>query len=247
MMLTWKCRNRLKKTGRPVAAGVGLLVIISSTSAQSVALPDSLHPASHTVSYQQKRVAGKSFILPALLITAGALRISGEFILSDPEIKEEREESFKTFHTSIDNYLQFAPIAAGYALLINSKQHRLLPYTEKTVLTEIIVTAAVQSTKRITKVTRPDGEPYSFPSGHTAQAFAGATLFCDEFAQHNTLLTATVYSGAAAVGVLRILNNRHWASDVIAGAGFGMLSAKVSEWIIEPHHKRKQVSDNNQF
>jgi membrane-associated phospholipid phosphatase len=45
------------------------------------------------------------------------------------------------------------------------------------------------------------------------------TIFCDEFAQHNTLLAISAYTSASVVGVLRVLNNRHWASDVIAGAG----------------------------
>lgn len=58
-------------------------------------------------------VPAKSLIVPALLIKTGALGISGEFIISNPEIKEERDEYFSSFHTNIDNYLQFAPIATG--------------------------------------------------------------------------------------------------------------------------------------
>jgi membrane-associated phospholipid phosphatase len=120
-----------------------------------------------------------------------------------------------------------------------TRQHSFWKYTEKIVLTEVIMNSLVYSVKNITKVPRPDtGAPTSFPSGHTAQAFAGATIFCDEFAQHNTLLAISAYASASAVGVLRVLNNRHWASDVIAGAGFGILSAKVSEWIVQPHYKR---------
>lgn len=84
---------------------------------------------------------------------------------------------------------------------------------------------------------RPDtGDPSSFPSGHTAQAFASATIFSDAFAQHKPWLKATMYASAATVGALRILNNRHWASDVIAGAGFGILSAKLSELITQPRY-----------
>jgi membrane-associated phospholipid phosphatase len=190
------------------------------------------------ISYQPKRITVKSFIIPAALITTGALGISGEFVISNPEIKEEHDEHFATFHTNIDDYLQYAPIVAGYAMLINNPQHSFWKYTEKVVLAEVITNGLVYSTKNITKVPRPDtGVPTSFPSGHTAQAFAGATIFCDEFAQHNTLLAISAYTSASIVGVLRVLNNRHWASDVIAGAGFGILSAKLSEWIVQPHYK----------
>ncbi len=196
------------------------------------------------VIFKMKPVTAKSFLLPTLLITTGALGTSGEFIISNPEIKEERDESFKTFHTSLDNYLQFAPIAAGYAMLINNKEHSFLIYTEKVVLTEVMATATVQATKRITNIKRPDGTPYSFPSGHTAQAFAGATLFCDEFAQHKPWLAATVYTSATTVGVLRVLNNRHWTSDIVAGAGFGILSAKASEWIVDAYNRNRHSKHN---
>lgn len=66
-----------------------------------------------------------------------------------------------------------------------------------------MLNALVQPVKRITKVPRPDsGELTSFPSGHTSEAFAGATLFCAEFAQHNTWLSVTAYCSATATGYL---------------------------------------------
>lgn len=208
-----------------------------------VATDTTKYTPSNLVIFSPKHITAKSFVIPVALITTGALGISGEFFISNPEIKEERDEHFKNFKTSIDNYLQFAPVAAGYAMLINNPQHRFLVYTKKVVLTEIMMNALVFPAKHLIKEKRPDtGAPTSFPSGHTAQAFAGATIFCDEFAQHNLLLSASVYSGAAAIGVLRVLNNRHYACDVIAGAGFGVLSAKLSEWIIEPHGKKSKAT-----
>jgi len=202
--------------------------------------------AQHTIPYQPKKITGKSFIVPVGLITIGALAISGEFVISNPEIKEERDEHYPSFHTNIDDYLQYAPIVAGYAMLVNNPEHSFWTYTKKVVLMEVILNGLVFSTKNITKVPRPDtGAPTSFPSGHTAQAFAGATLFCDEFAQHKPWLCAGMYSTAAVVGALRIMNNRHWAGDIIAGAGCGMLSAKLSELIVHPHKKMNAV--NNQF
>ncbi len=209
--------------------------------AQSVSPADSLYRQTHPVVFQPKPVSAKSFVVPALFIATGAVGVSGEFIISNPEIKEARDEHFKTFQTSVDNYLQFAPLAAGYVMLINNPQHSFWKYTEKVLLTEVIVNGLVQPAKRLTKVWRPDSSNrHSFPSGHTAEAFAGATIFCDEFAQHNTWLYVSAYGSATAVGVLRILNNRHWSSDVIAGAGFGILSAKLSEWIVEPHGKKRR-------
>jgi membrane-associated phospholipid phosphatase len=221
------------------------IVTSNNTIAQSISRSDSSLVSQYTTTYQPKPVTVKSFIAPAVLITTGALASSGEF---DQKVKEKRDEHFSNFHTSIDNYLQYVPIVAGYGMLINNKQHSFWLYTEKVVLTEVMLNAMVQPIKHITKKPRPDtGEPNSFPSGHTTQAFAGATVFSDEFAQHNTWLAVSAYTSATAVGVLRVLNDRHWISDVVAGAGFGILSAKLSELIIDTYTRKKHTSYNNQL
>ncbi|MEO6914374.1 MAG: phosphatase PAP2 family protein [Chitinophagaceae bacterium] len=191
------------------------------------------------ISGNERKISVRNFIVPASLIGIGAVSSNERFVNSNAKIKEWRDEHFGGFHTKVDNYLQFAPIAAGYGILLAKPQHRFWPYTKKVILNEVLMMALVFPTKKLVGKPRPDsGAPTSFPSGHTAQAFSGATLFCDEFAGHNFWLKVTVYSGASAVGVLRVLNNRHWAGDVIAGAGFGILSAKLSEWIVEPRGRR---------
>lgn len=58
----------------------------------------------------------------------------------------------------------------------------------------------------------------SFPSGHTMTAFCAAAIFGDAY--HVEWLTFPL---AAAVGYSRIYNRKHWPSDVIAGAGLGIL------------------------
>lgn len=70
------------------------------------------------------------------------------------------------------------------------------------------------------------GDKYrSFPSGHTVSAFAAAAAVTAE-TSHNApnttwIVAPILYGGAALVGVSRMYNNRHWASDVIIGAGIG--------------------------
>lgn len=65
----------------------------------------------------------------------------------------------------------------------------------------------------------------SFPSGHTTSAFAFATTISSELArwQPGTRWTVgpVLYAGAALAGVSRMYNNKHWASDVLAGAAIG--------------------------
>src|SRR5689334_688338 len=72
----------------------------------------------------------------------------------------------------------------------------------------------------------------SFPSGHTAMAFALATSLSDDI--HRPWATVGLYGMATAVGWSRINDNRHWLSDVAAGALLGITSAKLAsgQWRI---------------
>lgn len=68
----------------------------------------------------------------------------------------------------------------------------------------------------------------SLPSGHTSAAFAAATVFSKEIArQHpraSRIATPALYAVASMVAGARVYNNRHWASDVAAGALIGYAS-----------------------
>lgn len=67
----------------------------------------------------------------------------------------------------------------------------------------------------------------SFPSGHTIAAFAFASTFTREtqfWSPNSAWFVGTVmYGGATMVGLSRIYNNQHWASDVMGGAAIGTL------------------------
>ena len=66
------------------------------------------------------------------------------------------------------------------------------------------------------------GNP-AFPSGHTAYAFAGATLLGNRYPK----LRIPLYIGAGLVGITRIYLGRHYASDVIAGAAVGTITGAL--------------------
>ncbi len=65
----------------------------------------------------------------------------------------------------------------------------------------------------------------SFPSGHTAMAFALATTLGD--ASHSPWVTGALYAVAGGTAWSRIYNARHWPSDVVMGAALGIAAAKV--------------------
>lgn len=227
----------IKLNSASLLVSILLVINASGTNAQALRLADSTFSFNENIEVRQ--VSLKSLIIPVSIFGYGVAVNAEDVFISDAEIKEERDENFKNFHTKIDDYLQFAPVAAAYAMMLDNPGQSFWPYTKKLVINEIILGLAVPQMKHLSKVTRPDSNIYNaFPSGHTAQAFSGATLLCDEFGRGKPWLYMAAYGSASAVGVMRILNNRHWASDVIAGAGFGILSAKVSNILVHSFERR---------
>ena len=99
--------------------------------------------------------------------------------------------------------------------------------------------------KKLTNQYRPDSSAQNtFPSGHTATAFVGAEMVHQELKHTHPVLSYSGYVFATATGIYRMYNNKHWLSDVIAGAGFGILSTKASYWIFEKVNSKKRQKKN---
>lgn len=149
------------------------------------------------------------------------------------EVVEERNEMMPKFHTHIDNYLQFAPLAIAYGLDAAGVRSKTDVMNRSAIMVkgELLMMGSVFVLKKYTHQLRPDGSTYnSFPSGHTAQAFAAATLLSEEYKDRFHWMPYAAYGLASGVGVLRMANNRHYISDVLLGAGIGILSMKVAYW-----------------
>jgi membrane-associated phospholipid phosphatase len=85
---------------------------------------------------------------------------------------------------------------------------------------------------------------WSFPSGHAASAFAVATTIAEQTDQ--VAVDVLVYSAAALVGLSRIHDDKHWASDVFIGSAIGYFVAKKISGLNHPQAK-KSVSLGFQF
>jgi hypothetical protein len=182
-----------------------------------------------------RRQRTKSLIIPGVLITYGFISLGNDGLKDMNEgVKEEVWSEHPHQLRHIDNYLQFAPAISVYALNAvgihgkNNLRDRTMIY----LLSNVMTNAFVYSLKKITHQLRPDGSSYtSFPSGHAAEAFASAEFLRQEYKNISSWYGVVGYATAAVVGYLRMYNNKHWLSDVVAGAGFGIASTKISYWL----------------
>ena len=83
---------------------------------------------------------------------------------------------------------------------------------------------------------QPFSEHDSFPSGHATLSFATATALDRETSAR--WLPWVVYPLAGLVGWSRVHDDRHWTSDVVAGAALGYWTARKTEDVLRVRAKR---------
>lgn len=173
----------------------------------------------------------RAVIVPAVLIGYGASTINGNGFYSSYQAKKDIRGTFGTYRNHIDNYLQFAPyLEVGGVLLagVESRDDRV-NLALIVVKSELIMLTSVYLVKTLTGIQRPDSsDRLSFPSGHTAQAFLAASIVHTEFRDKSQWYGIGAYTLATGVAAFRMINNKHWESDVFAGAGLGILSAHLA-------------------
>ena len=97
--------------------------------------------------------------------------------------------------------------------------------------------------KHVVKEPRADeSDHYSFPSGHTAFSFAGATMLDHEYRHVSPWISVAGYGVATFTAIRRVERERHNWFDVIAGAGIGFASAKVAFLLTDKWFKSQKVS-----
>lgn len=160
----------------------------------------------------------------------------------DNWVASQVQTGMANFGTKVDDYLQYASFAAqGIMALcgVDGSSGGLLEVITADALSISMMAAAVYGLKYTVSRTRPNGEDnVSFPSGHTAKAFLGATLLAHEYGHISPWIPIAGYSVATATGVLRVLNNYHYVSDVLVGAAIGILTAELGYWAKDAIFKR---------
>lgn len=195
---------------------------------------------SDTTIIQQDRLKFKTFLPGMIAIGYGVVALGdGPLKNLDNDIAERRNNRRPTFHTNADDYLRYAPIVAlyGYELLGIKGKHNLKEKTSLVLLTAVISLGSTKILKTVIDKERPNGHDFkSFPSGHAAIAFTGAELINQEYGDLSPWYSIAGYTVASATSILRVYSNDHWFSDVVAGAGVGILSTKLA-YVVYPHLK----------
>jgi len=167
----------------------------------------------------------KKLIIPVGLIAVGAVaHHSGNkdfFNISRPKKDVEQYR--------YDDYLQYMIAPSLFVLdAIGDEKHHPIDQFFVTTLAYGLTALQVRNLKGWIDTTRPDGGKNSFPSGHTAVASVGAHIIYKEFKDTNPWIAYSGYAALGAVAAGRVINNRHWLSDIVAGAGFGILSTELA-------------------
>ncbi|MDO4210715.1 MAG: phosphatase PAP2 family protein [Bacteroidales bacterium] len=232
------------ETAEAVVADAVETTSIDLVAADTTAVADAAITA---VDDPATRFRARQLAFPAVAIALGGAGVKNH--LFDTNSDRER-------WTTIDDQLQYVPIVAYAGLgFIPGVKHRH-NFGERFLAgatAYVFMTGMAQGLKHIVREPRPDtGKENSFPSDHTATAFCGAELCRLEY---GNAYGAAAYAFAATTGVMRVVNNRHWCNDVLAGAGIGFLSAHIGYWLLpwekrlcqRVFHRKKHKSLNNSY
>jgi len=183
-----------------------------------------------------------SLIAPVALISYGVSSFVFHPIRRfDYFIYSETQKTDPTFSTKAESYFLVTPIVMVYGLdLIGVEgKNTFIDRTALLGLSGGILGLTGYITKYTTHRLRPNRTDYlSFPSGHTSIAFMGAEFLAQEYSEKSPVYTVIGYTVAVTTGIFRIYNRDHWFSDVVAGAGFGILSTKAA-YLIYPYLRNK--------
>lgn len=202
----------------------------------SAAAGDSSCGANHAGSAAAEKALRMTYVSVPLI--TGALLLKGE----DTHFRNMRGEHIPKTYKRNETYIQYLPLAATLGLKAFGVESRSswARMAVSGAAGGAIMLAATQSMKHLISTGRPDNsDDHSFPSGHTATAFVTATILHREYGHISPLVSIGGYATAAATGILRIRKNRHWASDVAAGAGIGILATELGYCITDALFRNK--------
>ena len=222
------------------ALGYLLIACLLATPIKGQVL-DSIPDKNSTVHLQHRILNNKFYQITHIgvpLIVIGALTYH-----KDKAFQNMRNTYIPRFHSHYDDYLQYSPgvIMLGlkaFGVEGRSSWGRMLT---SDAFSAGIMALTVNTLKSTIHKERPDRSGNnSFPSGHTATAFMFATMLHKEYGTTRSPLYSVLgYSLATGTAISRQLNNKHWFSDVLTGAGIGIVSTELGYYLADLIFKKK--------
>jgi membrane-associated phospholipid phosphatase len=217
------------------------LFIYSCTFSLTAQETDTALPQDTVKLRDQGKLKLYAFIPATVAVAYGFTALNADFLRhADDRIYKTIRHDNRNFYTNADDYLRYVPSLAVYALDVfgvkgkNNFRDKTSLLVISTAFTGITIKTLKASSNRM----RPNRlNDYSFPSGHAATAFASAEFLRQEYGEISPWYTAAGYSVATMTAVLRLYKSYHWFSDVVAGAGIGILSTKFA-YLVYPAVKR---------
>lgn len=215
---------------------VGCLAMPASANAQSATAPPAAAEAPAATSFWQPfvQVPG-DFSRFVSVDTARILGVASIGSVAAGRLDDEgmalaREQWQPSIGFAIGNvgggfYAQTGSAFAVYAIGRWGGAERVAAIGSDLLRAQILTQGTVQVTKLASRRLRPDGsDRFSLPSGHTAGAFATATVLHQHFGWK---VGVPVFAGSAFVAASRMSANKHHLSDVLMGAAFGVAAART--------------------
>ena len=210
--------------------GMAQLPTVAPAERDSVTYPAPFGPPNN-----RYRPTLRQLAVPTVLLGVAVLSTKGVDLLKiDAPIQAAVQRHFPQFQTTIDDQLRHVPAVAalGLSLAGVKGEHSTVNQGVIFFLAYTINNTLTSNLKTLTHVERPYGNDFSsFPSQHTSAAFAAATFLHREYGGRSIWYSIGGYSVAAATGGMRMAKDAHWLSDVLAGAGVGILSTEAAYWL----------------
>lgn len=167
----------------------------------------------------------RPYVVPSLFISSGVIINYTSSKFNKKNIQQNILGKYPNTNTSLDDYLPFVPVGQMYLgkIMGLKSKNNYFNQTKNMFLSQFFTGLITQGIKRTTNIIRPDGTLHSFPSGHTSAAFSSASTLFYEYKDNHPIYAASGYIFAGTTGGLRVLNNRHWVSDVFVGAGLAIV------------------------
>jgi len=174
----------------------------------------------------------KETILPVTLLAYGSSKpIVSAIGRIDQDIRNQISARYSNISYRADDWLQWAPSASVYALDAAGVKlkHRFREHLLLDAGSIIITGGAGFVMRKVSeRIKGFDIKDTQFPSGHTSNAFRGAELLRQEMSGRHPLLQWSGYLVAGLVAGSRLMRGEHYLSEVVAGAGLGILSTKIT-------------------